>query len=78
VADLGLDSSDSPIVKINITPKEVLRRPGRNAHPYNDKHLHLILEVSDGELVAYQRVIFTILGPGSEVSQGTAQGHDEL
>ncbi|KAJ0420209.1 hypothetical protein BJY00DRAFT_313145 [Aspergillus carlsbadensis] len=78
VAELGIDSYDSPTVKISIPPLEVLRRPGRNAHPDSDKHLHLIFEVSDGQLVAYRRVIFTILGPGRGALDGVVQEHDEL
>ena len=74
VADLEISDPESPLTTITIPPEEVLRRPGRNAHPESDKHLHLILEVSDGQLVAYRRVIFTVLGPDSR----TSTGHDEL
>ncbi|KAL3442724.1 hypothetical protein BJX65DRAFT_312493 [Aspergillus insuetus] len=78
VAELGINAPVSSIAKVTIPPNEVLRRPGQNAQPNSDKHLHLILEVSDGDLVAYRRVIFTILGAGSEALDGTLQGHDEL
>ncbi|CAG9987898.1 unnamed protein product [Clonostachys byssicola] len=73
VALLELESSDAAKINVTIPPIEVIRRQGRNAHPEADKHLHLILEVSNGQLVSYRRVIFTILGPGSE-----ARSHDEL
>ncbi|CEL04964.1 hypothetical protein ASPCAL06086 [Aspergillus calidoustus] len=78
VAELGIDSRTSATVKVRIPSDVVLRQPGRNAHPDCDKHLHLILEVSDGELVAYRRVIFTILGPRIRQPKVIAQGHDEL
>ena len=74
VGILGLSSSDSARIVVSIPAEEVLRRPGRNAHPEEDKHLHLILEVSDGALVSYRRVLFTIRAPGSKESQV----HDEL
>lgn len=74
VGHLELDAADQAKVTVKIPSLEVLRKEGRNAHPEADKHLHLILEVSDGELVSYRRIIFTVLGPESEA----AGGHDEL
>lgn len=74
VAPLELDVDDAAKVTVTIPSYEVLRKEGRNAHPEADKHLHLILEVTDGSLVGYRRVIFTILGPESEKQSG----HDEL
>lgn len=70
VVDLTISNPESPATTVSIPPEEVLRRPGRNAHPESDKHLHLILEVSDGELVAYRRVILTV--------PSLKPGHDEL
>ncbi|KAL1873432.1 hypothetical protein VTK73DRAFT_977 [Phialemonium thermophilum] len=79
VAELSLNSTKSPTITVTIPPDNVLRREGRNAHPEDDKHLHLILEVSDGSLVSYRRVLFTILGPKSKIStQDKQEGHDEL
>ncbi|KAL4966549.1 uncharacterized protein BDV14DRAFT_188994 [Aspergillus stella-maris] len=75
VAELHIRNPDSALTTVIIPPDEILRRPGRNAHPESNKHLHLILEVSDGELVSYRRVIFTIPGPGAESPKKT---HDEL
>lgn len=74
VAPLELDANDASEVTITIPSYEVLRKEGRNAHPEVDKHLHLILEVSDGQLVSYRRVVFTILGSESEKQSP----HDEL
>jgi hypothetical protein len=73
VALLELDSSNAPKITVAIPPTEILRSEGRNAHPEADKHLHLILEVSNGQLVSYRRIVFTILGPEAEAGR-----HDEL
>ncbi|KAH8812933.1 hypothetical protein F5884DRAFT_843988 [Xylogone sp. PMI_703] len=79
VALLDLDSSHSSRLTVIIPPNEILRREGRNAHPEDDKHLHLILEVSDGTLVSYRRVIFTVLAPrGTKSSYKNLKGHSEL
>lgn len=71
---LQLKGQNQSRVEVTIPVEEVLRREGRNTHPEADKHMHLILEVSDGELTSYRRVLFTNLGPES---RGRA-GHDEL
>lgn len=80
VSKLTLDSTDSAKVTVKIPSKEILRAEGRNKHPRDDKHLHLILEVSDGTLVSYRRVVFTMLGPDSLKSSGGQERneHDEL
>ncbi|KAL4875844.1 hypothetical protein BJY04DRAFT_200917 [Aspergillus karnatakaensis] len=72
VAELAISAAEAASVTVTIPASEILHRSGRNAHPESDKHLHLILEVSDGSLVAYRRVIFTIAG----LSAG--HSHDEL
>lgn len=59
---LNLKSTDSPKISVEIPNTEAVRKPGRGVHPYADKHLHVILEVSDGSLVSYRRIIFTIRG----------------
>lgn len=74
VAELELKGADQAKVEVIIPSHDVLRKVGRNTHPEADKHLHLILEVSDGELVSYRRVIFTNLAPESK----SRPGHDEL
>lgn len=74
VAVLKLSSSEGEKIEVQTPEEAVIRREGRNAHPEADKHLHLILEVSDGELVSYRRVIFTILRPAGEGKDL----HDEL
>ncbi|KAL3461927.1 hypothetical protein BJX64DRAFT_299911 [Aspergillus heterothallicus] len=68
VAELGIDEPGSATVRISIPSDE----------PDSDKHLHLILEVSDGQLVSYRRVLFTIRGPRAEASERANHGHDEL
>ncbi|KAK1701851.1 hypothetical protein BDP67DRAFT_423333 [Colletotrichum lupini] len=86
VGRLELSDTDAPIITVTMPSEEALRAPGRNRHPNDDKHMHLILEVSDGTLVSYRRVIFTILGPMSKTgdeksSAGKAAEqavHDEL
>lgn len=79
VAKLELDSDDSARVTVTIPSEENLRKEGRNMHPEEDKHLHLILEVSDGELVSYRRIVFTSVAPESVKGSGQgALGHDEL
>ncbi|KAF4958751.1 hypothetical protein FSARC_10942 [Fusarium sarcochroum] len=72
VATLQLDAADTARVTVTIPSSEELRRVGRNTHPEEDKHLHLILEVSDGKLTSYRRVTFSVLAVGSEIR------HDEL
>jgi hypothetical protein len=54
VAELGTKAPHSSIAKATIPPNEVLRRPDRIAEPDSDKHLYLILEISDGDIVAYR------------------------
>ncbi|KAK1700195.1 hypothetical protein BDP55DRAFT_625799 [Colletotrichum godetiae] len=84
VGRLELSDTNAPIITVTMPSEELLRTPGRNRHPNEDKHMHLILQVSDGTLVSYRRVIFTILGPktGDEKSStGKAAEqavHDEL
>ncbi|KAF9877492.1 cellulose-binding protein [Colletotrichum karsti] len=85
VGKLELSDTNSAIITVTMPSKEVLRAEGRNRHPEEDKHLHLILEVSDGTLVSYRRVIFTIPAPkaGEATSSGEkaaekAGAHDEL
>ena len=76
VAELSLSSTDSPRITVTIPPSEVIRREGRNTHPESDKHLHLILQVSDGDVVSYRRIIFTVPGLGS--ARDKQKSHDEL
>lgn len=79
VTALGLKNADSPIVTVTIPPKEVVRAPGRNRHPEETKHLHLILEVSDGSLVSYRRVIITLESESFPVDTSMlTEEHDEL
>ncbi|SPO07388.1 uncharacterized protein DNG_10082 [Cephalotrichum gorgonifer] len=74
VASLELKDADQAKVEVTIPSHEVLRKVGRNTHPEADKHLHLILEVSDGKLTSYRRVVFTNVAP-----EATGQSeHDEL
>ncbi|KAB8270389.1 hypothetical protein BDV30DRAFT_166632 [Aspergillus minisclerotigenes] len=76
VAELSLSSTDSPRITVTIPPSDVIRREGRNTHPESDKHLHLIVKVSDGVLVSYRRIIFTV--PGLEAVRDKQTNHDEL
>ncbi|GAB1192646.1 hypothetical protein APSETT444_001839 [Aspergillus pseudonomiae] len=76
VAELSLSSTDSPRITVTIPPSQVIRREGRNTHPESDKHLHLILQVSDGDVVSYRRIIFTV--PGSGSARDKQKSHDEL
>ena len=76
VAELFLSSTDSPQITVTIPPSEVIRQEGRNTHPESDKHLHLIVQVSDGVLVSYRRIIFTV--PGLEAARVKQKNHDEL
>ncbi|KAI8240596.1 hypothetical protein K4K57_001766 [Colletotrichum sp. SAR 10_99] len=85
VGRLELSDTTSPIITVTMPSKEVLRAEGRNRHPNDDKHLHLILEVSDGALVSYRRIVFTIPGPKPGDATSTAakaaektEAHDEL
>ena len=80
VSTLALKNTDSAKVTATIPTKDVLRAEGRNKHPRDDKHLHLILEVSNGKLISYRRVVFTILGPDSLTLLGGQEEthHDEL
>ncbi|WYZ39931.1 hypothetical protein EsH8_IV_000272 [Colletotrichum jinshuiense] len=84
VGKLELSDTDAPIITVTMPSKETLRAPGRNRHPDDDKHMHLILEVSDGSLVSYRRVVFTILGPKSsdealDIEKAAKDiNHDEL
>ncbi|KAK9427988.1 hypothetical protein V1505DRAFT_411200 [Lipomyces doorenjongii] len=79
VAQLGLDGANSPKIIVTIPPESVFQREGRNTHPEPDKHLHLILEVSNGRLVSYRRIVFTIPGPGTlSGNQENGEAHDEL
>ncbi|KAF2018185.1 DUF1593-domain-containing protein [Aaosphaeria arxii CBS 175.79] len=64
--------SEASKVTVKIPEEAILRKPGRGAHPEADKHLHVILEVSDGGLVGYRRIVLSIRSSKSEV------GHDEL
>ncbi|OGM46229.1 cellulose-binding protein [Aspergillus bombycis] len=76
VAELSLSSTNAPRITVTIPPSEVIRREGRNTHPESDKHLHLIVQVSDGDLVAYRRIIFTV--PGLGAVRDKQKSHDEL
>ncbi|KAJ9157344.1 Cellulose-binding protein [Pleurostoma richardsiae] len=78
VSALVLDSTSSSKITVSIPPNEVLRKSGRNAHIEDDKHLHLILEVSDGSLISYRRILFTIPGQGHHDSSQEGSSHDEL
>ncbi|KAE8312435.1 hypothetical protein BDV41DRAFT_577625 [Aspergillus transmontanensis] len=76
VAELSLSSTDSPKITVTIPPSDVIRQEGRNTHPESDKHLHLIVQVSDGVLVSYRRIIFTV--PGLGAARHKQKNHDEL
>ncbi|KZL72654.1 hypothetical protein CT0861_07421 [Colletotrichum tofieldiae] len=71
VGRLELSDANAPIIAVTMPSKESLRAPGRNRRPDDDKHMHLILEVSDGTLVSYRRVVFTILGPAANDKTAT-------
>ncbi|GJC97787.1 cellulose-binding protein [Colletotrichum higginsianum] len=74
VPRLGLSGIDVAKITVTIPEEKDLRKKGRNQHPEEDKHLHLILEVSDGDLVAYRRVVFTnVASANIETTR-----HDEL
>ena len=57
---------------VTIPSSEELRKAGRNTHPEEDKHLHLVLEVSNRKLTSYRRIIFSMVAVGSNTE------HDEL
>lgn len=76
VAVLQIQAPDEAKTTVTIPPNEELRKNHRKLEPFVDKHLHLILEVSNGDLVSYRRVVFTILGPESLAAQGNER--DEL
>ncbi|KAF7530684.1 hypothetical protein PCG10_000193 [Penicillium crustosum] len=80
VTSLNLQQSNTATVTIEIPSAETLMRAGRGVHAEADKHLHIILEVSNGGQIAYRRVILTIKGnTSSEKTEGREQeGHDEL
>ncbi|KAI9933723.1 hypothetical protein ASPWEDRAFT_126352 [Aspergillus wentii DTO 134E9] len=59
---LELGETNSTRLVVRMPSADVLGRSGRGVDPAADKHLHVILEVSDGELVAYRRVILTTKG----------------
>ncbi|KAM0541013.1 hypothetical protein ACHAPJ_013413 [Fusarium lateritium] len=72
VATLQLDSARTARVTVTIPSSEELRKAGRNTHPEEDKHLHLVLEVSNRKLTSYRRIIFSMVAVGSNTE------HDEL
>lgn len=76
VADLGFSAKDGKKITVHVPGDRILRKPGRGAHPAADKHLHIILEVSDGELVSYRRIVLTIEKMQSD--ETTKGQHDEL
>ncbi|KAJ5355154.1 DUF1593-domain-containing protein [Penicillium cataractarum] len=79
VTILSFEKVDDPIIAVTVPPEEVVKKEGRGAHPNADKHLHIILEVSDGELVTYRRVILNIKGREETRHQEVLpKGHDEL
>lgn len=73
---LDFEGDESAKVIIRVPKEEVMRRRGRGAHPDADKHMHVILEVSNGELVAYRRVILTSQQIKGDVHGGRSR--DEL
>ena len=75
---LELGSTDQPKLSARIPNTEIVRKPGRGVHPYADKHLHVILEVSDGDMIAYRRIILTIKGNSVMQKLEDDSGHDEL
>ncbi|EXJ87771.1 hypothetical protein A1O1_04698 [Capronia coronata CBS 617.96] len=77
VSEVGFDSQNSAKVTIQVPEESVLRRPGRGAHPGADKHMHIILEVSNENLVAYRRIVLT---SRKDVTAGESSNapHDEL
>jgi len=80
VPSLTFDSSDAARITVRVPDKQVLRKLGRGAHTNADKHLHVILKVSDGDLVSYRRILSTIKGSRENVAVvdiNPAQ-HDEL
>ncbi|KAJ5607391.1 hypothetical protein N7537_004010 [Penicillium hordei] len=80
VTVLNLQQRNAATVTIEIPPAETLMRAGRVVHAEADKHLHIILEASNGGQPAYRRVILTIKGnTSSEKTEGREhQGHDEI
>lgn len=73
---LKMDATDTSRLSVEIPNAEAVRQPGRGVHPFDDKHLHIILEVSDGDIVAYRRIILTI--KGNIALEKRDSGHDEL
>ncbi|KAJ5414761.1 DUF1593-domain-containing protein [Penicillium cosmopolitanum] len=73
---LKMDATDTSRLSVEIPNAEAVRQPGRGVHPSDDKHLHIILEVSDGDIVAYRRIILTI--KGNIALEKRDSGHDEL
>lgn len=80
VTALNLQQSNTATVTIEIPSAETLMRAGRGVHAEADKHLHIILEVSNGGQIAYRRVILTIKGntSGDKTEGREQEGHDEL
>ncbi|KAJ5869798.1 hypothetical protein N7455_004739 [Penicillium solitum] len=80
VTALNLQQSNTATVTIEIPSAETLMRAGRGIHAEADKHLHIILEVSNGGQIAYRRVILTIKGNTSseKTEEREQKGHDEL
>ncbi|KAJ5984693.1 DUF1593-domain-containing protein [Penicillium waksmanii] len=73
---LKMDAIDTSRLSIQIPNTEAVRKPGRGVHTFDDKHLHIILEVSDGDIVAYRRIILTI--KGKIALEENDSDHDEL
>ncbi|KAJ5362101.1 hypothetical protein N7541_002945 [Penicillium brevicompactum] len=65
-------------ISVDIPSAQTLSRAGRGVHPHADKHLHLILEVSNGLQVSYRRIILTIKGEGESTQKTDSTMHDEL
>ncbi|CAI7564262.1 unnamed protein product [Penicillium bialowiezense] len=78
VTVLELGDADAARISFDIPSDETLRKAGRGVHPHADKHLHIILEVSNGVQVSYRRIILTIKGKGESAQDDDPRGHDEL
>ncbi len=75
VPALEFSSNVSSKVTVTIPPSEVVHKAARGSDPRANKQLHVILEVGDGSLVAYRRIVLDVEGARSTAEQ---QGHDEL
>ncbi|KAK9235047.1 hypothetical protein V1525DRAFT_19684 [Lipomyces kononenkoae] len=79
VPALKLSSNSSSTIEVHIPPQEITHKSLRGSDPLTDPQLHIILEVSDGELVAYRRIVLNVERAWNRPkSNGSGASHDEL